>query len=986
MGARQAIAGLLLLLLGSAWAAPAEDGAGRVSAGDYVARMTAAGIVVTHKGTLISIGSYLSVYGPGYKGSAVSSREGWRTGRVSVDGHTVRLEAKLPQGSLTYSATVSSRGVRVEARVAVSEGVAVGPVEYAAFQFPPGLVEGGVVEVLDAAGITVDRRPIPAVPKRGGMARRGDVLTVRTAERTIVVSSLSSMGIYPFDGRVERYGRQRGVWAFASIPAAAGREAVSMVELSVEPPEPPPVVGTIRLAPGTTAIAVATRADASPREKLAADELVAYLAGISGKELQRIEIADGVVAPGVVAVGRLSKDAGLIAQDELDEARRDGYVARVAKGRGAICGWRDVGTVYGVYALARHLGVRFYAPGCEAVPKVKDLVVPECDLKAKPFYEFRKMTQNLKLGHTPGDDLGNPREIGEPGGLVHAAAYLLPYDKYGGDHPEYFALQKDGKRLHRDPQKRRFDVHLCLSNPDVRRISAERLLALIDKQKDRTFFGVSQGDGFAWCQCEKCKALDAIPGVAMTDRLLDYVNHIARVVAEKYPDKRILTLAYTNATSPPPTRVVPEPNVMVQFCPYPHRTDCQSHGLTCPRNRQALADLKGWIARCPRNMYIFDYPCGYKIWYEPFGSFYAMKRKLDFYAANGIRGIYYCGVPTNFRDLFVFVQSRFHWEPKADAEALIDEFMAAYYGKAAKHVRAYFDFMHSQVEERQVHQMCEGANPGLVTADYAQSALEMFARAEAAVADDRVSLYRVRAEKFCVLFADLNERNPVSGNLAVGEEVFARRLAEFAAIGRAMKIRTVGRREAGIVTDWLHRIARIRMHLEPWYADPLVDRLIADPAKTLAEERRVACQKKIPGGWLLELDGFTGCRGPADYSHECPARRAVWIYGKNTRNPAMRATLHLEGVAPGQPRLVLLAQDDDKAGAVGIRITVNGKPIFSGPNPFKQRGWSAGEFPIPAGLLKRGENEIRFATLDDSRARDQGWFMVAECKVILNQE
>ena len=128
MGARQAVAGLLLLLLGSAWAAPAEDGAGRVSAGDYVVRMTAAGIVVTHKGTPISIGSYLSVYGPGYKGSVVSSREGWRTGRVSVDGHTVRLEARLPKGSLTYSATVSIRGVRVEARVTLAEGVAVGPV------------------------------------------------------------------------------------------------------------------------------------------------------------------------------------------------------------------------------------------------------------------------------------------------------------------------------------------------------------------------------------------------------------------------------------------------------------------------------------------------------------------------------------------------------------------------------------------------------------------------------------------------------------------------------------------------------------------------------------------------------------------------------------------------------------------------------------------------------------------------------------------
>ena len=49
------------------------------------------------------------------------------------------------------------------------------------------------------------------------------------------------------------------------------------------------------------------------------------------------------------------------------------------------------------------------------------------------------------------------------------------------------------------------------------------MLELVEKQPDRTFFGASQGDGFAWCECDKCKALDGVPGVEMTDRLLDYV-------------------------------------------------------------------------------------------------------------------------------------------------------------------------------------------------------------------------------------------------------------------------------------------------------------------------------------------------------------------------------------------------------------------------------------------------------------------------------
>ena len=94
------------------------------------------------------------------------------------------------------------------------------------------------------------------------------------------------------------------------------------------------------------------------------------------------------------------------------------------------------------------------------------------------------------------------------------------------------------------------------------------------------------------------------------------------------------------------------------------------------------------------------------------------------------------------------------------------------------------------------------------------------------------------------------------------------------------------------------------------------------------------------------------------------------------------ATLHLERVPPGRARLALLAQDDDKAGAVRIRVSLNGKAIFTGPNPFRQRGWSRGHFPIPDGLLRPGENVVRFATLAPSRAGDQGWFMLAECSVL----
>lgn len=967
---------LLLCCVTAAGAADQRDTVLRV--GDYTAALTDHGLVVTHRGETICHGCYLTVFKPGYQGQLIGWTPAWRAGTVTADGRSLRLAAKLPQGTLTYLVELSAEGVRTTAKVGIDAGVEVGPVEYPVFQLPAKVVAGATVEVYSSAGIRVDRQPVPDPPKRGGFAQGGEELRLRAAERTLVITRLSGNAVYPFDARVEQYGRQQGLWPFSSVSAQAGQEAEAVFELRVEPARPRPA-GSLTIT-GVPATAIATVPEPTAREKLAAGELADYFEQITGRRLARSELAGGVPA-GVIAVGRLAVSGGLVAAAEVSGLQRDGYLVRVRDGRAAVCGWRDLGAVYGAYALLQGLGVRFYAPGCEVVPETDRLDLPPVELRAVPRYEFRHCTGNLKLGHTPNDDCGNPRDIGQPGGLVHAADYLVPFDQYGEQHPEYFALQADGRRLHRGPEGSRFDVHLCLANPDVRRISAERLLKLIEAQPDRTFFGVSQGDGHAWCRCPACQALDGVPGVEMTDRLLDYVNAIAREVAQQYPDKRIVTLAYTDATSPPPRRVMPEPNVMVQFCPYPRRVACQSHDLTCDRNAVGYADLQGWIAKCPNNLYIFDYPRGYQTWYEPFGSFWAMKRKLDYYTANGIKGLYHCGVPDTFRDLFVYVQSRLLWSPEADVAALMDDFMSHYYGAAAPAMREWFDLMHQEVDERPVHQMCEGPNPGLVTAELAEQALAIYARAEAA-AGDRAALYRVRAEKMLVLFADVNERNPVNGKLAVDEAEFAKRLAEMLDIARQRRLGTLARREAGVVSDWLYKVARVRTQRNPWYTDALIDRLAAKPAETLAAERQLYAQTKIDGGWRLELDGFCGGKGPETYSYQCEPRRAVWIYGTNTATPAMWTKVKLEA-QPAAARLVLVAQDDDKPGSVTLRVTVNGREVFQGPNGHREKGWSENTIALPAGVLQAGANEIRIETTTPSSARDAGWFMLAELKLLL---
>ena len=598
--------------------------------------------------------------------------------------------------------------------------------------------------------------------------------------------------------------------------------------------------GNIRMGEiEATAVAIATQA--SEREQLAAKELIDYLFKITGKRLPLQSIKNSIVPDGVIAVGRVAILSGLSTQEEIDSVANDGFVIKINQKNGAVCGWRDLGTLYGAYELLSRLGVKFYSPDCEVIPHKKNLKIHELVCSIKPHYDMRAIFKydvyfhgrrpSVKLGYTPKDDMGYSGDLGAPGerNWVHSASFMMPYHKYGKDYPEFFALQKDGKRFKPGSGP---PGHLCLSNPDMRKVSSERLLLLMAEQKERSFFVVTQGDGRSewWCQCNSCKALDAEPGNHMTDRLLEYVNYNARIVAKKYPGKKILTLAYTEATSRPPTRVLPDSNVMVMYCPYPPQTMCQSHGLDCPENRLGLEELKGWLSKCPNNMYIYDYPRGYNTWYEPFGSFYAMVSKMNLYSSVGIRGIIYCVVPTNFSDLFIFVQGRLLWDPKADVEALIDEFMTAYYGPAAPAIRDYFDFMHHEIDSRQIHQMCERPNPELVTSAYADKALKMCKRAQAAVANDSVRLSRVEAEMFCVLWSDINQRNTVNDKLSITLEEYIQRFGEMVRIAKDMKvIRVSPNRDKRNFKGWVRSVAPLWLQSEPWYEDPAVDILIAHP-------------------------------------------------------------------------------------------------------------------------------------------------------------
>jgi hypothetical protein len=464
---------------------------------------------------------------------------------------------------------------------------------------------------------------------------------------------------------------------FEPRPALAGQVDVSQLQAIVTGPAP------------------------SPLEQKAADELARYLKKIYGISLPlelRASITIGtsnVILLGETAV--LAAEA--ISKEELDRVKWDGYVVKVQDSRIAVSGARGQATLFAVAGFLEYLGARFYG-ATEQMPSLKEKHIEEFVLYDEPTFEFRRINVPWQLKSSY-KDLGDPRQAADPELFTkengsdlwtdHTAGYLVPKLLYYDTHPEYYAMLKYGRRI----AKKKFTdrrTPLCLSNPDVSRISIERMIAWIKKQPDKRFFPITYGDTDVWCQCHECKNLDTTPG-QYADRNLYWVNRVAREVGKKYPDKVFLTLAYQQ-TRKSPKRLKPEPNVIVLYAPWwGLSTMCRIHPYySCSRSLPAALDMEGWLKWAPKNLGVYDYSIGGQLKMD------AYEKKLKFWAKRGYRAFYELGNPKRFRHLENFVKAKLAWDASMNPTNLEAEFCDAYYGPAGKHVATFIQSLYLEKE------------------------------------------------------------------------------------------------------------------------------------------------------------------------------------------------------------------------------------------------------------------------------------------------
>jgi hypothetical protein len=500
---------------------------------------------------------------------------------------------------------------------------------------------------------------------------------------------------------------------------------------------------------GRTAYRIALDKNASESEKWAANELQKWLKEASGVSFP-IEDLDKPFSGPQIILGFSDLTRKKSAQDAPADSY-EGYHYMNSGGDILIFGGKQRGTMYGVLAfLENELGCRWYTPGYSVVPKRAELKFALIEHSEKPGVRVRNdfyFEAFNPIWATRNKMNGSMATPVQPGGIesywsVHTFYPLLSPAEFYDKHPEYFSLI-GGKRIHDHAQ-------LCLSNPDVLKIITERIKKRMRDTPEYLIYDVSQNDWYNPCQCDKCQTIVKKEG-AESGIMIWFVNQVADAVASEFPNKFIGTLAY-QYTRKPPLHIRPKDNVVVRFCSI---ECCFSHDFkSCPENQGFLRELNDWASRAP-HLYIWDYVVNFNHYVMPFPNFNVLQSNIKTFRDNNAIGIMeqaaYQSRGGEFAELRAYLISKLLWNPEADVQAVISDFIYGYYGRSGKFVRAYFDLLQGQVTpDTHIHLGLEPTDK-IFTDDFVRKAFNIFEDAKK-VADNEKILQHVEMASLPILY------------------------------------------------------------------------------------------------------------------------------------------------------------------------------------------------------------------------------------------
>jgi len=517
---------------------------------------------------------------------------------------------------------------------------------------------------------------------------------------------------------------------------------------------------------GTTDYAIVIAAEAHDAEEYAAKELAYFLKKMTGAEFS-IRRDDASPAEREIVLGNTNRRQLADLPAELRIDNWEGFALVREGDRLLIMGNIPRGTLYGVYDfLDVELGVRFLAHQVNHVPRNRTLRVPVASRVYGPPLERRTIWEGGLMGDATVRNrmngisfqivnekmLGGVKMVGRP---THTFDSFVPQAEYFTEHPEYFAFV-DGKR--RDNHNGMI-TQLCLTNPDVLRLSLDVVRAWLQEAREQNPYNkyivsVSSNDSIHHCQCEPCQAVNREEGVSSGSggTHVRFLNAIANDVAQDFPNASVKTMFYHSEL---PKKTRPARNVILENVTgvdwrYP-LDDLSRNGArymtgSLGKWRQTVGDGRLYIWSKHGNFgdFISKGTSGAQ-WLVPNPNLRYIARNIRVMSEQfGVIGMFAQSTQsaaTDFQTLRYYLMARAMWRPTDDSQDQITEFCRLYYGKGAKDVLRYIDYLHDDFGE--VFPSKQEEDRPFTLADFEhfiETADPMLARAESRADNDEVKL------------------------------------------------------------------------------------------------------------------------------------------------------------------------------------------------------------------------------------------------------
>ncbi len=456
------------------------------------------------------------------------------------------------------------------------------------------------------------------------------------------------------------------------------------------------------------------------------NDLALYLGKMSGAKIEIITHAPGAsdkLLP--ILVGDLAKNE--FGPTPKKSTYKQAWRMVVSPKGIGLMGESDESTSYAVYELLDRLGCRWYMPSDmgDVIPELKTISFPTSDVTEIPGTIYR--------GIWYADDAFRRRN--RMGGLLLNAGHALEINNYITPeqlkaHPEWGA-EMEGKRV-----TNRF----CWANPAAASAVADGIIAALDKQYTPTV-SLSPDDGAGFCECAKCKALDAgdfdksLGVMSITDRYIHFCNQIAEKVTKKYPDVLFGFLAYVQYTKAP-VREKLHPNLIPEIAPI---TYCRAHTMldpTCPSRPMILPAVEGW-GKAAKMVSYYNYMFHLAEVAVPYPMMTQMSTEVPILYANNVK-FWQPETMPNFESILpgMWLTIRMSWNTTGKPSEILDEFFTRFYGSAAGPMRSYWQLFDDAWTKTPEHAGCAFGYGKRFTPDFMKKARESMNAAIAACKTD----------------------------------------------------------------------------------------------------------------------------------------------------------------------------------------------------------------------------------------------------------